>query len=505
MLVGAILLAAASPAGAACEIALDGTELDETSCAAPGQPSEPPPPGPPTIVAWAGGFDVNFFDGSLRGGIFVAKASGEARRKIVTFDHLNRDRGEHGFNFPDDHPSFSPSNLKIVFTSNRVDKDDWDIHVMNVNGTGVTRLAPAAGLDTEPVFSPDGTKIAFSTERFGGDQDIAVMNANGSGMQLLTTSGLDDVEPAWRPDGQEIAFTRIQGTNEKDVFVMRPDGTGVRQITAVAGEDHDPTYSPNGRQMLITSERAPFSPPYGNVYRIDAVTGAALADLTPDVEFGAGDPFWQRGTGTLAAYFKSFGPFLNSPQRMFLMNVSNPTNTRSLVPSEMPVNLHPAIGVGLDGNGNGQPDYLDSGSVGRAALRPRRVRAGRTAILRFRWTHPQRWKRMDTMSVRFSRDRLLLGAINHVVGDRTLRLFDSRTDTYGPRRRTGRGVLRSRLLTLNLRRSRIVKVSKRTLQLNLAVRFSRRFAGRVLRVRVQADDRDGRSQDEELGRIRIRR
>ena len=52
---------------------------------------------------------------------------------------------------------------------------------MNVNGTGVTRLTQSLGLDTEPVFSPDGTRIAFATARFG-NLDIAVMNADGTGV-----------------------------------------------------------------------------------------------------------------------------------------------------------------------------------------------------------------------------------------------------------------------------------------------------------------------------------
>lgn len=502
------MLAMASGARGACEIptASDPGTDDEFECAAPGQPSDPPPPGPPTIVAWAGGFDVNPFDGELRGGIFVARASGEARRKIVTFSHLNRDRGVHGFTFPDDHPSFSPDNRKIVFTSNRLNRSDWDIHVMNPNGSGVTPLARAAGLDTEPVFSPDGTKIAFATERSGGDLDIAVMNANGTGVQILTRSSFDEVEPAWRPDGQEIAFTRIQGGNEKDVFVMSPDGTGVRQITAVPGEDHDATYSPNGQEMVITSERPPFSPPYGNVYRIRASDGAALADLTPDIEFGAGDPFWQRGgSGTLIAYFKSFGPNLDSPQRLFLMNVGTPSNTRSLVPSEVPVNLHPAIGVGVDSNADGVPDYLNSGSVGRARLSPRRARVRRTTVLRFSWTHPQAWRLMETISIRLSQQRRLLGAVRHVTGSDSLGVFDSRTNTFSRLRRIGRGVLRSRLLSLDLRRSRIVAVTKRTLRLELAVRFTPEFGDQTLRVRVQADDRRGRNQDEELATIAIRR
>lgn len=211
---------------AACEVPLPGDpEGEEGACGAINPPQSGSGGGfPGKIIAWAGGYDINPI-GGLRGGIYVARISGSERRKITTFTYLNRDFELHGLNLPDDHPSFSPDSRRIVFASNRANKDDWDIYVMNVNGTGVTILSSAPGLDTEPVFSPDGTKIAFATERFDGTLDIAVMNSNGSNVTRLTSTSLEDFEPAWRPDGQEIVFSRIFSRFNKEILVMRPDGT----------------------------------------------------------------------------------------------------------------------------------------------------------------------------------------------------------------------------------------------------------------------------------------
>ena len=88
---------------------------------------------------------------------------------------------------------------------------------------------------------------------------------------------------------------------------------------------------------------------------------------------------------------------------------------------------------------------------------------------------------------------------------RAFSLFDGVSDTYGQARRPGRGRLRSRLLSLDLRKTRVVNVNKKKVRLVLAIRFPRRLAGQRFRVRVQANDRRGRSQEEWLGRLRVLR
>jgi hypothetical protein len=189
LVVSVVALAVVPAAHATCGVQTVndvGPSDEEAACGAVNPPQSSAGEGvAPQILAWASGYDINPF-GGFRGGLFISTLSGDGRRKITSFTHRNRDFAPHGLNLPDDHPSFSPDNRKIVFTSNRANANDWDIHTMNVNGSGVTRLAPAPGLDTEPVFSPDGTKIAFATER-SGNLDIAVMNANGTNVLRLTS------------------------------------------------------------------------------------------------------------------------------------------------------------------------------------------------------------------------------------------------------------------------------------------------------------------------------
>ena len=92
-------------------------------------------------------------------------------------------------------PRYSPDGSKIVFQSNRDGVTNYEIYVMNSDGTGQTRLTNDPGWDTAPAWSPDGTKILFTSLREGPmSQVLYVMNADGSN-QMRVTAGSEGV---WR-------------------------------------------------------------------------------------------------------------------------------------------------------------------------------------------------------------------------------------------------------------------------------------------------------------------
>jgi dipeptidyl aminopeptidase/acylaminoacyl peptidase len=94
--------------------------------------------------------------------------------------------------------------------------------------------------DFGPSWRPDGRKIAFMSDRVTadnpeGDFEIFVMNADGSGVLQLTVNTLDDELPSWSPDGRKLVFQRdfdpVVGEVDHDILTMQPDGTRQRNLT----------------------------------------------------------------------------------------------------------------------------------------------------------------------------------------------------------------------------------------------------------------------------------
>lgn len=138
------------------------------------------------------------------------------------------------------------SNGLIVFASDRDERGG--IFVMNPDGSGQSKIANTSIDDGSPSWSPDGTRIAFSSERGGSCCDIYVMNADGSGVALLTGGffGEDATDPAWSPDGARIAF--VGGPDSYDIYVMNADGTNIIWLSGDDGiDDSSPTWSPDSR------------------------------------------------------------------------------------------------------------------------------------------------------------------------------------------------------------------------------------------------------------------
>jgi Tol biopolymer transport system component len=94
--------------------------------------------------------------------------------------------------------AFPGLNGKIAFTSSD------DIYLVNADGSGQARLTDSAASDLGPSFSPNGSRIAFASDR-AGPYEIYVMNADGSGETRLTHNSASDAEPAFSPDGRRIA------------------------------------------------------------------------------------------------------------------------------------------------------------------------------------------------------------------------------------------------------------------------------------------------------------
>ena len=153
-------------------------------------------------------------------------------------------------------PTWSPNGSQIAFRSQRDGNDE--IYIMNSDGSCQVNLTNDPADDWAPAWSPDGTKIAFA-HFFDGNSfsDIAVMNTDGSGLQRLTTSHGE--YPAWSPDGTRIAFTSVRDGNY-EIYVMDADGTDQTRLTDDPAYDMSPVWSPDGRQIAFDTQRDIFPP-----------------------------------------------------------------------------------------------------------------------------------------------------------------------------------------------------------------------------------------------------
>jgi YD repeat-containing protein len=152
---------------------------------------------------------------------------------------------------------------KIVFTSNR--EGNAQIYSMNIDGSALIRLTNNSYNDDHPRWSPNGTKILFQSDRDSTapdpenpgptKQDIYVMNVDGSGQTRLTTDAADDCNAEWSPDGSKILFQSLRNGSYYQVYTMNPDSSGQTNLSNGSAADIQPSWSPNGSKIAFASER----------------------------------------------------------------------------------------------------------------------------------------------------------------------------------------------------------------------------------------------------------
>ena len=159
------------------------------------------------------------------------------------------------FIFVSVYPVFAraPETEKIAFASNR--RGNWDIYIMNPDGSQQEQLTQNGAVDHSPVWSPNGEQILFVSDR-DGDHDLYVMDADGSQVQRIFQELAYRIEPTWSPDGERIAFhtKKPQWKPEWNIQTATIQGTDVEEVAVVVQQGGNPSWSPDGNEIAFVGD-----------------------------------------------------------------------------------------------------------------------------------------------------------------------------------------------------------------------------------------------------------
>ena len=126
-------------------------------------------------------------------------------------------------------------------------------------GSNEQRLTENPRYDWDPVWAPDGKRIAFMADKKGDLQNfgIYVMDADGGNEQRLTDHQTWDSSPSWSPDSRRIAFTSDRDGNS-EIYVMDADGDNLQNLTRTPHSEYGPAWlssplsvSPAGKRFMM--------------------------------------------------------------------------------------------------------------------------------------------------------------------------------------------------------------------------------------------------------------
>ncbi len=221
---------------------------------------------------------------------------------------------------------WSPDGTKLVFSSDT--QFGTAIFSMNADGSSVMQLTADHQSNYNPDWSPDGTRIVFVSVR-DGNSEIYTMNFDGSHHVRISSTSSEESGPRWSPDGSKLVFASNRNGGNYNIFVMNSDGSNIAQLTNSTGVDIEPAWSPDGTRIVFTSDRDGNAEIY--VMNID---GSQQTRLTYNAISDAA-PSWipiqqsQTGTGLRGQYFDASN---FTVPKFFRLNASVDYNWGTLSP-----------------------------------------------------------------------------------------------------------------------------------------------------------------------------
>lgn len=185
-------------------------------------------------------------------------------------------------------PAWSPDSDKIAFVV--YNPPNCDISLIDADGSNQTTIASEHGICEELAWSPGGQEISYvwyPEEESGPEgicRDVCLVSIrDGSKVNLTDSPKYDDRDVSWSPDGTKIAFSSRRQVIDMQIYVMNADGSQLNKLTTGESSNYFPSWSPDGRKIVFTSSGP--HPVRGDIYVIDA-DGSNAINLTntPDID-----------------------------------------------------------------------------------------------------------------------------------------------------------------------------------------------------------------------------
>ena len=220
-------------------------------------------------------------------------------------------------NWDDEDPAISPDGTKVAFTSNR--DGQWDIYILDLQTDTTQRLTQTKTYDGAPAWSPDGQYLLYETL---DDQNLdlivqSIDNPTAAPIQLTANSG-DNFDPAWSPDGHTIAFiTNRDGQNELWLADTQSVSDRFKKLVATDQTQYrHPRWSPDGSTLAWCQQDAEST--------IETLALSQTGSQPIDVGFGC-DPVWSDDGSAIMAT-------LAQPNSNYLVAYRLPDKTLLLSP-----------------------------------------------------------------------------------------------------------------------------------------------------------------------------
>ncbi len=193
-------------------------------------------------------------------------------------------------------PRLSPDGQRVAVTIREANTDVW---VYDLRRSTLTRFTTEAVEEETPIWTPDGSRLAFASSRPGEPRTVFLKAADGSGDEdVLLTSEYHSHVGSFSPDGQVLAFVEIHPTTHEDLWVFQLEGGEPRPFLQTLFTEASPSFSPDGKWLAYNSDKSgrqevyvqPFPGP-GRVWQISSQGGE--------------EPLWALNGGQIELFYRN--------------------------------------------------------------------------------------------------------------------------------------------------------------------------------------------------------